>query len=510
MGVKLGLVVVLTATAIVLGPAWAKLPSDTSTSATAGVEEVKSRLAKAFDLARDHNEKAALPLFQSAIAEPAFSQLDAELRHITLYLTGALELERGPRDDALRLAKIATAMDEADGDDWHLLLDAADDADDMDDTVRALATIAQKWPATLSDVSDDAIFRIARDAATLPAGEARQLDLIASLKEAHWTPNDPFSDPSNLWRDLARDFLDRGQVPQAREALALVTDPHIMVSVRIDKTFDPVTRENPGRFDSATVMAAHIDALRNLRSKHPDSLAGVNELARELMSAGRDEEALKILDEAIAHASPADGLRSAYSDVETQLIWTFDARSDALVHLGRFDDAIAEMAKGAKRPERGGLNISQVVNLAGLQSRLGRPKEALAEIADVGPGSAYGKLAIAETKLSAYVQLGEKDKVAQILADARTHVKDAPGLVENMLVEAGDLDGAAALYVQRLNDPTMRDEALLAVQQWLDKGAKMPVADELDRRDTQVQARPDVQAAIKAVGRVETIPFRNR
>ncbi len=229
-------------------------------------------------------------------------------------------------------------------------------------------------------------------------------------------------------------------------------------------------------------------------------------MADELIQAGRDSEALKVLDDALAQAL---GPKPAFSDVEDRIMWVQNARSNALSHLGRFDDAVAAMRAGMEHQEGGEANISQAVNLAELLNRLGRPKEALEVIARAGPGSPIGQLEVAEAKVSAYAQLGQRDKVVQLLADARTHVTDDPSAVEEMLFDVGDLDGAAALYVQRLNDPAMRDRVLMDLQIWLRDGATTPEDVEREHRFEAVRARPDVQAAVKAVGRIETIPFRD-
>ena len=71
------------------------------------------------------------------------------------------------------------------------------------------------------------------------------------------------------------------------------------------------------------------------------------------------------------------------------------------------------------------------------------------------------------------------------------------------LVWAGKLDAAAELFIRRLSDPRLRGNALLAAQV---RHESVPLSGDALYRDRwrALLEREDVQAAIKAVGRVQS------
>jgi hypothetical protein len=72
----------------------------------------------------------------------------------------------------------------------------------------------------------------------------------------------------------------------------------------------------------------------------------------------------------------------------------------------------------------------------------------------------------------------------------------------------GNIDAAAALMVRRLNDRVEREGALLALQLFQRMETRqMPMeVIELQRVD-EVRDRPEVRAAVAAVGRIEQTPI---
>ncbi|MGC1520558.1 MAG: hypothetical protein WA803_03365, partial [Steroidobacteraceae bacterium] len=106
----------------------------------------------------------------------------------------------------------------------------------------------------------------------------------------------------------------------------------------------------------------------------------------------------------------------------------------------------------------------------------------------------------------AYHQLGNKKQVERALRFLHSHRADAPWAYEGALITVNQLDRAADELVEELRDSDQREEALEHVQDY----APTPgTARDLDW-DTQrgaVIAKPEVQAAIHSVGRVEAYPL---
>ncbi len=94
--------------------------------------------------------------------------------------------------------------------------------------------------------------------------------------------------------------------------------------------------------------------------------------------------------------------------------------------------------------------------------------------------------------------------VKNALEYMREHQADAWSTFQTALVDANELEAAASLLIRRLKDPALRGDALSEMQDYRD-GALSPVARTLAQRWRQVKARPDVQAALAEVGRIEKV-----
>jgi tetratricopeptide (TPR) repeat protein len=202
------------------------------------------------------------------------------------------------------------------------------------------------------------------------------------------------------------------------------------------------------------------------------------------------------------------GSQPAYDDINDDLIWILNNRAIALGGLGRRDEELELLIRAARRPEHGDPNVSQAINLGQFYCDLGRPKDALFAILDVEKTSPYGQSQLETVHLCAALQLGDKDAAASALNYLKDHQADSPRTYQSALVLVGDYDGAAALLIQRLNDPSMRADALTEVQNYMDPAdLEWPVKSR--ERFRVVVNRDDVQKAIHKVGRIESFNLRS-
>ena len=187
-------------------------------------------------------------------------------------------------------------------------------------------------------------------------------------------------------------------------------------------------------------------------------------------------------------------------DAGEELAWTMDYRARALAQLGRFDEAVAQLRAAAERPEYGAPNVSQSINLAGLLADLGRGAEAEAIVAQVMARglSPYGRMQAEAVRACA-----RTGPAAEALAYLREHQADAPAALQDALICEGDLQAAARLYIERLSDPDRRTSALAELQDYATPPVMTPLQQAAIRRREQLRRRPDVQAAIARVGRIE-------
>lgn len=439
------------------------------------------------------------------LAAPPYAGLNAQEQHAILLLAGAARLDMGDPKGALLLLRRLTATFLPLKGDWHLRLTAAYRAGDYDDAVLCLETIARRWPVSLEEVKDGAVFRLTREAADIPGGADRRFRLLEALYGANWKPSDVLLSADRQWRELALQMLDRGQINRAGAVAETVSGPYAMIEMRVDRRFDPLIDREADRYGPEAAAARRLETLEQATMDAPGRLQGYNAVAGVLIESRRTTEALKLLDEVLARATAPNGGRPVFADAAEELAWTMDYRARALAQLGRYDEAVAQLRAAAERPEYGGPNISQSLSLAALLLALDRAQEADAVAAgllarDLSP---YGRMQAEAVRGCARAHAGDREGSAQSLAWLKAHQADAPQALQETLICAGDLAAAARLYVDRLGDPEQRTAALSELQDYAAPPVMTPLQREIARRRLLLRARPEVRAAIARVGRIE-------
>jgi hypothetical protein len=138
-----------------------------------------------------------------------------------------------------------------------------------------------------------------------------------------------------------------------------------------------------------------------------------------------------------------------------------------------------------------------------------KPEKALASIAGIDWArslSPFGRMQLQRVRWGAYLQLGRKAEADDVFAWLREHRDDAEGSWLSVLLESGDMDGAAALLISRLRDPEKRGDALAGVQEYR-SGPALPRQQQSRDRWDRLVTRPDVLAVVDEVGRREKVPL---
>jgi hypothetical protein len=331
--------------------------------------------------------------------------------------------------------------------------------------------------------------------------------MLKAFHLAKWHPTDPFVTADRLWLSLVRLLLEQNDTAAAIVVAADLHEPSSVLTLRSDKRFDPIVAANAKSFD---VIAAYQASLADKRAKSsaaPDTLEGVNTLAGSLLVFDRPEEALAIATNALARykANP-----SAFTDAKDQINWTYDVRARALLALGRSDEALAELAAGAKQQEHGDANVSQKINLADEYVAYNRPKDALDAVAgmEAAQASAYGAMALADARACAYFELGDTGALEKALAYMQAHAKDATNEYVNALLFTGREDAAAIELIAALRDPATRLEVVRWVQTYLPQHHPSPREQARHAAWIAVLNRRDVQKEIALVGHVHAYPLQ--
>jgi tetratricopeptide (TPR) repeat protein len=471
-------------------------------TAPATLEQERALLDKALADARAGDARAVDNEVTAILMAGIFQQLGAQEQHATLILAGAAKLDLDDPKGALVFLRRVTALFQPLKGDWHLRLTAAYRAGDVDDAALCLETIARRWPVSLDEVRDGAVFRLTREVASIPGGPERRFSLLEALYQANWAPSDAFVSADRQWRDLMLMMVERGQLNRAGAVAEGLVGPYALIGLRADRRFDEVIDRAAPRYEPEAAAARRLETLEIAAAEQPRRLTGINAVAGVLIQTRRTTEALKLLDETLARAAAPD---AAFVDADEELAWTMDYRARALVQLGRFDEAVAQWRVAAQRPELGQPNVSQTINLAGLYADLGRSAEAAA-VADQALAldlSQFGRMQALAVRACALHEAGDRAGAARDLAEMRAHAADAPAALEGALLCAGALDAAARLYVARLADPDLRGAALEELQDYVAPPVATPLQEKRARGLAAVRARPQVRAAIARVGRVE-------
>jgi tetratricopeptide (TPR) repeat protein len=202
----------------------------------------------------------------------------------------------------------------------------------------------------------------------------------------------------------------------------------------------------------------------------------------------------------VASLQTASAIASASLD---QFNWYWNGVAATETTLGHYDQAVAAYAKAAAFGERGGLNVSQVINLAETQNGFGRGADALKTLAVFADpkrrGSPFGEMQLRFARACANHLAGHEGDTAADLAYLKAHEKDGGPALSDALLCLGDMDAAAAAFIRRLDDPDRRAAVLLQLSDYDDPPVPLP-ADPVESRLAALKARPDVKAAIDRAG----------
>jgi hypothetical protein len=113
-----------------------------------------------------------------------------------------------------------------------------------------------------------------------------------------------------------------------------------------------------------------------------------------------------------------------------------------------------------------------------------------------------------DVRLRAYLQLGNRAQAEEVFAYMRENKNDAPDTWQDAMLDWGDVDGAAAQYIERLRDPDDRPAALYSAQTF-NELPHLPQEIAERKRWQALLSRADIAAAINEVGRREKHPIYN-
>jgi len=475
-------------------PVWADVAPDSGHHATA----LETRAADGITQVMQDRCESAVSTLRSVYGAPGFARMEAHMRAAVLEGADLCESRLGHSQAAYELSRRAIQEPEASAIAWGLHIDLAVNLSHPGEALDALVALAGRSPAILSQIKETSILSAYAYAEVLPDADARRLALLEALDKAAWKPKDPFDDLSGLKLDQIRLLLAAHRADEARTVAAQVTDPATRVAILVDDRFTPVA-DTAKDLDVADATRKELVRVLLLAEANGDWLSGPYRVASLRLRIGDNDGALRILQAAIDRYD--DFGAQTFTDSDDSLGRVLGLKAETLARMGKLDEADGAYAEAAADNGQDG-RFEEKLSYASYLIDTDRSQLALDLLHDVSetPLTDTGKAYLAAMRACAYSVLGDSAAVQKQLKIVKAPAAPDYGALLNGLICAGDLDGAAKAYVERLADPAKRMDALLALQHYRrapthGKEDAAWLADYL-----KVQSRPDVQAAIKAAG----------
>lgn len=477
-----------------VAPALAPIPEPAqSASASKSIDTLWEQLGLAIDA---DDWEAAIPLAKAISEHSELETLPAGRREYLTRLLGLLYVETGQYASALPHLIAAT---EANGSAelWFARINAHVRTGDRTAAVRATEALLRRRPSVSSDLSSDFLIQMVGDPSVDP--EAR-FALRLALRDAGWRSEHD----SGVWMGLIDDLLERNRAPEAVALAPRITSSGGLIRIHAMRRYDDLRAgADLAELDLEALLAAELERDRQAAEAPGASFESRQGYASGLMMRGRLEEALAVVDAALARPAPAPG-----SPEDGMVTWVMDTRARLLMELGRRDEAIVQMEIAAKRDEGAGDNVSQTINLGWFYLRAGENTRAIATVKSLTRENAspYGLMQAMHVQACAGLASGDARVADPAFAYMEQNWRDAPLTWVEGQACRGDSDGAANTMLAMLADKELAAQAVSALHDYtVDHQAT-----DYDRQVSAVlavaYARADVVAARDRIARGLTIP----
>jgi hypothetical protein len=200
-------------------------------------------------------------------------------------------------------------------------------------------------------------------------------------------------------------------------------------------------------------------------------------------------------------SAAAEGESPSAAEAEW-VAWLLNSRLTALRRLGRTDDALAAAKLAARIGALGPDGAEHQFNVGFVFSSLGRMQDAATAVNDMPGLAGYGKAAQALLQFVAARERGDARAEQAARAAILAQGDDARLFQREMLLDEGNLDGAAAVLIEQLRSPVERGETLASLQD-MRTYPSLPGDVKIDAAWRALKQRADVQAEVARLGRIE-------
>jgi len=454
--------------------------------------------------ARQDDCKTVMKLAPDLARSRDFASLPDEARSATLELLSTCELTAGRQAEAYKHSVAATAIETASDFAWRIRLASELDAEQPAAALATVEMMSQGHGAALNSVPVQWMGRL-DELLTKPAQPELRLRLFAVLASSDYAPEEFGGDNEAFRFRYAHLLAEAGRLDEARPFIVSLRSPGNVEQASLSPKFRSIFPSDP---DVRALAEAQLARQKDLIGREPDKLGPIQEAAATLLRLGRPDEAVALLET----VRPRIGQPGAFTDRE-QPNWWWDALGRAHAMAGRYEDAAASFRSGAQIKEGNQPNISQTINLAEMQNSFGHGDEALKTLAvfedPARKGSGYGEMELRFARGCAQVLTGHPEAASADLDYAKGHEKDHPEALADLLLCMGDLDGAAAAFIRRLDDPERSQEALLQLSEF--DPPPVPRSKDTYRANlAKMKVRADVKEAIARAGGIRRFHLQPR
>lgn len=485
------LVTATLATALLAGAAYAAPATERDRHESGAASD----LLAAADAAKEGNCERTITLAVKVIEDKEAALLPEDARAAALMLAAGCEATLGRSADAYRHIMAATMFPASDDAAWELRLALELQDQRNDAAISTIEAMTQGRGAALNAIPIKLFGELHTRLKSADASALRRR-LLAVLTSSGYTPDEPGATVDGFRQRYAEMLHDAGDQGAAAGLIRRIEHPSTLLEISLDPRFRSLL---PADFDLRRSVEQALERARRLAALHPDRIAPVNEVALYLRVLGKPKESLDVLEPLRPRIAEA----AMFVDRDEHLVWWWDSLSRGHEMLGDYARTVDALRRGGELEESGGLNVSQIINLSQVQLEFGLPADALATLRVFDESkravSPYGTMQIVGTRGCAKARLGKPGDASTEVAFVQAHREDAPKALTSLLLCVGDLAGAGAALVERLDDPDQRAVALRELSDYDDPPVALPPDPRRSNLET-VKARPEVRAAIRRAG----------
>ena len=319
-----------------------------------------------------------------------------------------------------------------------------------------------------------------------------------------WEPAHPFDLRDLLIAEAARLALLDGDVATARERVGEITASSTLLMIQTDREFEPLWLSEGPQLQALLqdALQAQADRYAQAMTAHPGYLEGPLLHADVLARSGDYETAY-----ALSLAAYEQVLEGGFpDDTHEQFATLLSNLASYEVGLGDLEAALQRLEQASTMEEYGVDNVTQRLMLAQVLVGVGRAQDALNALGDyetLALSSAGVGAALAVTACANHL-LGETEIRDAAVEALREDFAARADQLQIAYACMDDRDAAAALYIERLQDPRQRIFALdeLQEREELESQYRGPLDDLFDAHDEALRSRDDVRAAVAEFGRI--------